>query len=63
MGTIRLLVESCDQGMPAEVGINRLSELLPDRGISYGSTSATRGRPKWSSCAGSSASTSWHWRI
>jgi magnesium transporter len=31
MGTIRLLVESCDQGMPAEVGINRLSELLPDR--------------------------------
>jgi magnesium transporter len=31
MGTIRLLVDSCDQGMPAEVAIDRLSELLPDR--------------------------------
>src|SRR6185295_10915847 len=31
MGTMRLVVESCDQGTPAEVEINRLSELLPDR--------------------------------
>jgi magnesium transporter len=31
MGTIRLVVESCDQGIPAEVSVARLTELLPDR--------------------------------
>jgi magnesium transporter len=31
MGTMRLVVETCDQGMPAEVGVDRLPELLPDR--------------------------------
>src|SRR5687768_848120 len=30
MGTMRLVVEACDQGVPAEVGVDRLSELLPD---------------------------------
>lgn len=30
MGSIRL-VESCDEGMPVEVDVNRLTELLPDR--------------------------------
>jgi magnesium transporter len=30
MGTMRLVVEACDQGMPAEVSVDRLAELLPD---------------------------------
>jgi magnesium transporter len=30
MGTMQLVVEACDQGVPAEVGADRLSELLPD---------------------------------
>jgi magnesium transporter len=31
MGTMRLVVESGDQGMPADVSVSRLGELLPDR--------------------------------
>jgi magnesium transporter len=31
MGTMRLVVESCDQGVPKEVAVARLTELLPDR--------------------------------
>jgi magnesium transporter len=31
MGTMRLVVESCEDGMPAEVSVDRLGELLPDR--------------------------------
>jgi magnesium transporter len=31
MGTMRLVVESCDQGMPVEVSVERLGELLSDR--------------------------------
>ena len=30
MGTMRLVVDPRDQGMPAEVSIDRLSELLAD---------------------------------
>jgi magnesium transporter len=30
MGSMRLVVEACDQGMPREVEIDRLGELLPD---------------------------------
>jgi magnesium transporter len=30
MGTMRLVVEARDQGMPAEVSVDRLGELLPD---------------------------------
>jgi magnesium transporter len=30
MGTMRLVVEACDQGMPREVDVARLAELLPD---------------------------------
>jgi magnesium transporter len=30
MGTMRLVVETRDQGMPAEVSVDRLGELLPD---------------------------------
>ena len=30
MGSMRLVVETCDQGMPQEVEIDRLGELLPD---------------------------------
>jgi magnesium transporter len=30
MGSMRLVVETCDQGMPQEVEIDRLAELLPD---------------------------------
>jgi magnesium transporter len=30
MGSTRLVVETCDQGMPREVEIDRLGELLPD---------------------------------
>lgn len=32
MGTMRLVVEACDQGLPREVDVDRLPELLPDRG-------------------------------
>jgi magnesium transporter len=31
MGTMRLVVEACDQGVPAEASVDRLGELLPDR--------------------------------
>jgi magnesium transporter len=31
MGSMRLVVESCDQGVPTEVTLTRLGELLPDR--------------------------------
>jgi hypothetical protein len=31
MGTMRLVVESCDRGIPAEVSVERLGQLLPDR--------------------------------
>src|SRR5918999_2549452 len=31
MGTMRLVVEACEQGMPQEVGVERLTELLPDK--------------------------------
>jgi magnesium transporter len=31
MGTMRLVVEACDQGMPTEVSVDRLGELLPHR--------------------------------
>lgn len=31
MGTMRLVLESPEQGKPAEVGVERLSQLLPDR--------------------------------
>jgi magnesium transporter len=31
MGTMRLVVDACDQGMPAEVSVDRLSQLLADR--------------------------------
>ena len=31
MGTMRLVVETCDQGMPAEVSVDRLGELLTDQ--------------------------------
>jgi magnesium transporter len=31
MGTMRLVVEACDQGLPREVGVDRLAELLTDK--------------------------------
>lgn len=31
MGTMRLVVETCDQGMPEEVNVDQLRELLPDK--------------------------------
>jgi magnesium transporter len=31
MGTMRLFLETCDQGVPREVGIDQLAELLPDK--------------------------------
>lgn len=31
MGTMELVVETCDQGMPAEASVAKLGELLPDR--------------------------------
>jgi magnesium transporter len=31
MGTMRLVVESCDQGMPVETSVAKLAELLPNR--------------------------------
>ena len=31
MGTMRLIVESCDRNLPAEVPVDRLTELLADR--------------------------------
>jgi magnesium transporter len=31
MGTMRLVVESCDQGMPAEADVDRLDELLANK--------------------------------
>lgn len=32
MGTMRLVVEACDQGLPREVDVDRLAELLADKG-------------------------------
>jgi magnesium transporter len=32
MGTMRLVVEACDQGLPREVDVDRLAELLTDKG-------------------------------
>lgn len=49
MGTIRLVVESCDQGTPAEVDINRLSELLPDRRNQLWIDISDPGRSRWRS--------------
>jgi hypothetical protein len=31
MGTMRLVVETCDQGMPEEVSVDQLRALLPDK--------------------------------
>jgi magnesium transporter len=33
MGTMRLIVESCDRKLPAEVTVDRLTELLADRSL------------------------------
>ena len=30
MGTMRLVLDACGHGLPVEVGVDRLSELLPD---------------------------------
>ena len=30
MGTMRLVLDACGCGMPVEVGVDRLGELLPD---------------------------------
>ena len=30
MGTMRLVLDACGRGLPVEVGVDRLGELLPD---------------------------------
>ena len=58
MGAMRLVLDRSDQGLPTEVGIDRLGELLADPGIGCGSTSAIPALPR-SRCSGkASASTS-----
>ncbi len=63
MGTMRLVVEACDQGMPREVGVDRLAELLTDKRNQLWLDISDPESRRFSCCAGCLASTSSLWRM